>query len=49
MPVHIIASMIGHVLHMYKDYIVTHAQCLPRAMNLTQAFWPLPARRDFFF
>ena len=34
MPVHIIASMIGHVLRMYKDYIVTHAQCLPRAMNL---------------
>ena len=33
MPVHmIIASMIGQVWHMGKDYIALHAQCLPRAM-----------------
>ena len=32
MPVHIIASMIGQVWRMCKDYIAAHAQCLPRAI-----------------
>ena len=32
MPVHIIASMIGQVWCVCKDYIDTHAQCLPRAI-----------------
>ena len=32
MPVHIIASMIGQVWHVCKDYIAMHAQCLTRAI-----------------